>query len=159
MGQLRPKRSFRTARCVTPESNHTSRMLPSFSTLREPQASHTARSPKSSSTVRLHQIDDPSELSPTLSAKLRTRSGVRLCAPQSRHLSAGTGTPQTLCRLMHQSDRSRTMLWMRSRPQSGIQRTSFSMTSRALSLNLETAMNHWSVARKITGFLQRQQCG
>lgn len=69
------------------------------------------------------------------------------------------GTPQYRWRLMHQSGRSSTIDPMRLEAQAGIQRTLSSICSSALSrkpvLSMET--NHCVVARKITGFLQRQQ--
>ena len=71
------------------------------------------------------------------------------------------GTPQVRWREMHQSGRNSIMLWMRSSPQAGIQRTSLRMadSARARRSFFSMAMNHWVVARKMTGFLQRQQCG
>ena len=71
------------------------------------------------------------------------------------------GTPQLRWREMHQSGRKAIMLWMRSLPQAGIHSTSRSMASRAFwrSPPASMAMNHWVVARKITGSLQRQQWG
>ena len=54
------------------------------------------------------------------------------------------------------------MLWMRSSPQPGIQRV-FAMAesacSRSVGVPASRAMNHWYVARKMIGFLQRQQTG
>ena len=47
---------------------------------------------------------------------------------------------------------------MRSRPQAGTQRTS-SQASQAASLKVSTEQNHCGVARKMMGFLQRQQWG
>jgi hypothetical protein len=71
------------------------------------------------------------------------------------------GTPQVRCREMHQSGRPEIMLWMRSRPQDGTHSTSFSMAARARWRRAFFSMdtNHWVVARKMTGFLQRQQWG
>ena len=59
---------------------------------------------------------------------------------------------------MHQSLRSRIMDFMRSMPQAGTQRT-LSQAATASSLKASTEQNHWGVARKIMGFLQRQQWG
>ena len=109
-GQDRPKFSFSTDMWDTPLSNHTSRMFLSFSTLWLPQWSHTALSPNRDSRLSLHQMEVPSGASFTFSASKRIRSGVRVKAPQSLQRSAGTGTPHTLWRLMHQSDRLLTML-------------------------------------------------
>ena len=59
---------------------------------------------------------------------------------------------------MHQSVRSRIMERIRSLPQAGTQRTS-SQAAQASSLKDSTEQNHWGVARKMMGFLQRQQWG
>ena len=59
---------------------------------------------------------------------------------------------------MHQSERSRIMEIMRSLPQAGTQRTP-SVAETASSLKESTEQNHWGVARKMMGFLQRQQWG
>ena len=68
------------------------------------------------------------------------------------------GRPQRRWRLMHQSARSRIMDFIRSMPQPGTQRTS-SQAAQASSLKESTEQNHWGVARKMMGFLQRQQWG
>ena len=68
------------------------------------------------------------------------------------------GRPHFRWREMHQSLRSRIMDWIRSLPHSGTQRTS-SVAAQASALKESTEQNHWEVARKITGFLQRQQWG
>ncbi len=47
---------------------------------------------------------------------------------------------------------------IRSLPQAGTQRTS-SQAAMASSLKLSTEQNHWGVARKMMGCLQRQQWG
>ena len=62
------------------------------------------------------------------------------------------GTPQTRCRETHQSGRLAIMPEMRSRPHSGSQRTPW-MASRDLPLRSRCSMemNHWGVARKMTG--------
>ena len=77
------------------------------------------------------------------------------------HLNTGMGTPHERWREMHQSGRSATMLPMRFFAHAGIHSTSPSMAFSALSrrefLSMDT--NHWSVARKMTGSWQRQQCG
>ena len=66
------------------------------------------------------------------------------------------GRPQRRWRLMHQSARSRIMAIIRSLPQLGTQRTC-SQAATAASLKASTEQNHCGVARKIMGFLQRQQ--
>ena len=49
---------------------------------------------------------------------------------------------------------------IRDWPQPGSQRTAVDGLQRPLAQAVVIdAMNHWSVARKITGFLHRQQCG
>jgi hypothetical protein len=61
---------------------------------------------------------------------------------------------------MHQSGRFSIMPWMRSRPQGGTHCTrsiSASAVARMSAASIE--MNHWGVARKSTGSLQRQQWG
>ena len=59
---------------------------------------------------------------------------------------------------MHQSLRSRIMAAIRSLPQEGSHRTS-SQAFTASSLKESTEQNHWGVARKMMGCLQRQQWG
>ena len=68
------------------------------------------------------------------------------------------GRPHLRWREMHQSARSRIMEIMRSLPHSGTQRTS-SQARTASSLKASTEQNHWGVARKMIGCLQRQQWG
>ena len=79
------------------------------------------------------------------------------------------GTPQMRWRLMHQSGRVAIMLVMRSLPHAGSQ-TTLSISSIASLRKLVSEpstrftgvsmpMNHCSVARKMTGWWQRQQCG
>ena len=70
------------------------------------------------------------------------------------------GTPQTRCREMHQSGRVPTMLEIRSRPQPGTHSTFLTASSaRARRSFFSMPMNHCSVARKMVGLWQRQQCG
>ncbi len=85
----------------------------------------------------------------------------------------GIGTPQTRCRETHQSGRFSTIPRMRSFPQAGTKPLRASISSMASSAALRMVVrprpgnstsrsrpiHHWSVARKMTGFLQRQQCG
>ena len=81
--------------------------------------------------------------------------------PHFAHLNTGMGTPHERWRDMHQSGRSATMDEMRLRAHSGIHCTSLSMAMSASSrrefASIDT--NHWSVALKMTGSWQRQQCG
>ena len=79
------------------------------------------------------------------------------------------GTPQTRWREMHQSGRVAIMLEIRSSPHAGSHFTfliSSSVRVRSVSssdfpsgIGVSIEMNHCSVARKITGLWQRQQCG
>src|SRR6185437_7865800 len=88
---------------------------------------------------------------------------------QAVQTNTAMGTPHTRCREMHQSGRVSTMLEMRSSPQAGSHLT-FLISARArvrnvplgmvsLGIGVSMEMNHCSVARKITGLWQRQQCG
>ena len=63
---------------------------------------------------------------------------------------------------MHQSGRVAIMLRMRSSPQAGSHfdcAIASSACSRRVGVPSSRAMNHCSVARKMIGFLQRQQIG
>ena len=79
------------------------------------------------------------------------------------------GTPQARWREITQSGLDSTMPRSRLRPEAGTNSVS-SMAPRATSRSvrlpatlpssgLSMAMNHWGVLRKITGFLERQECG
>ena len=74
------------------------------------------------------------------------------------------GTPQMRWREMHQSGRVAIMLEMRSSPQAGSHFTlRISSSARLRSVppgsSPSMEMNHCSVARKMMGLWQRQQCG
>ena len=75
------------------------------------------------------------------------------------------GTPQARWRETTQSGRVSTMPVMRFSPCGGTQRVSeiaFSARARSVPPSpaaLSMAMNHCGVARKITGFFDRQECG
>ena len=70
------------------------------------------------------------------------------------------GTPHSRCREMHQSGRVAIMFRMRSSPQAGYHRTlATASRARCRKPPASRAMNHCSVARKMIGFLQRQQIG
>ena len=70
------------------------------------------------------------------------------------------GTPHSRWREMHQSGRVAIMLRMRSWPQAGYHSTSSTAFSACPRKPFSSrAMNHCSVARKMIGFLQRQQTG
>ena len=80
--------------------------------------------------------------------------------PQSLQVKATMDTPHARWREMHQSGRSCTIERKRSLPQPGTHVTVFAFPMiffRRSFFCME--MNHCSVARKITGFLQRQQWG
>ena len=79
-----------------------------------------------------------------------TMSGVSVEVPHAAHASAGIGTPHARWREMHQSGLVVNMPVMRSRPHSGIQRTA-SASETAFARNPSMEMNHWGVARKMTG--------
>src|ERR1700758_3634509 len=102
--------------------------------------------------------------------------------PQSAHRNTAMGTPQTRRGGMHHAGRVSVMFDMRSSPQDGSHFTfliSSSVRDRRVSLLalcwdarfasgadeasaptcVSIEMNHCSVARKITGLWQRQQCG
>src|SRR5579864_6894880 len=84
--------------------------------------------------------------------------------PQPSQKNTAMGTPQTRWREMHQSGRVAIMLLMRSSPHAGIHFTFLiSSSERWRSVESSTLasmeINHCSVARKITGLWQRQQCG
>ena len=73
------------------------------------------------------------------------------------------------CREMHQSGRVAIMFEMRSSPHAGSHSTCLISSSArwrkvvslpsAVFIGVSMPMNHCSVARKITGLWQRQQCG
>src|SRR5215469_3193512 len=89
--------------------------------------------------------------------------------PQPSHKNTAIGTPHTRCREMHQSGRVSIMFERRSSPHDGsqltllifssvrVRRVSFLPAPPGIGVSIE--MNHCSVARKITGLWQRQQCG
>jgi hypothetical protein len=94
----------------------------------------------------------------------RSTSGERRKSSQPSQKMMAMGTPQTRWREMHQSGRVAIMLEMRSSPQAGSQRTFLISSSARLRkvpppIFASIDMNHCSVARKITGWWQRQQCG
>src|SRR5580693_2671627 len=84
--------------------------------------------------------------------------------PQVAHKNTAIGTPQIRCREMHQSGRVAIMFEMRPSPQAGSHLTLLISSSarerkvpHAIGVSIE--MNHCSVARKMIGLWQRQQCG
>jgi hypothetical protein len=85
----------------------------------------------------------------------------RSTSPERFSTNTAIGTPQARCRLMHQSGRPATIAPRRLRPASGMKRVSpIAPSARArIALPSSIAMNHCGVARKITGFLERHECG
>src|ERR1017187_5971619 len=89
--------------------------------------------------------------------------------PQLSQRKTAIGTPQTRCLEMHQSGRVAIMFESRSSPHDGSHFTcliSSSVRVRSVSsfdfppgIGVPMEINHCSVARKITGLWQRQQCG
>src|SRR5580700_4015981 len=89
--------------------------------------------------------------------------------PQLSQRKTAMGTPQTRCREMHQSGRVAIIFESRSSPHDGSHFTcliSSRVRERKMSsfdfppgMGVSIEMNHCSVARKITGLWQRQQCG
>ena len=81
--------------------------------------------------------------------------------PHFSQRNDGMGTPQERWRDRHQSGLVSTMPRNRDWPQEGIHCVSFDDSSMPFFLRSLWSMikNHCSVARKISGFLQRQQWG
>ena len=161
-GKVRPSVSARwrqTLVCETPDSHHTSRMSFSGMSSVPPHTSHLVPRGRYSLGASVNQASAPLVLNSSITAS--KVSAVATVLPHLAHLNTGIGTPQLRWREMHQSGRSATMAPMRFLAQAGIHSTSELMARRASSrrafLSMET--NHWSVARKMTGSWQRQQCG
>src|ERR1700691_2552521 len=89
--------------------------------------------------------------------------------PQLSQRKTAMGTPQTRCREMHQSGRVAIIFESRSSPHDGSHFTcliasrvrvrSVASFDFAFGIGVSIEINHCSVARKITGLWQRQQCG
>src|SRR5438477_9170344 len=103
------------------------------------------------------------------STTLRFTSGSFSGLLHPTQANTAMGTPHTRCREMHQSGRVSTMFEIRSSPHVG-SHLIFLISSSArvrnvpagivpLDMGVSIEMNHCSVARKITGLWQRQQCG
>src|SRR4029078_10961575 len=88
-----------------------------------------------------------------------------MTSPVSLCTNTVIDTPQARWRDTTQSGRVSTMPLMRFSPCDGTQRVSeIALSARArsvllASMALSMAMNHCGVARKMTGFLDRQECG
>src|ERR1700741_4765622 len=89
--------------------------------------------------------------------------------PHASHRNTAMGTPHTRCREMHQSGRVWIIFDSRSSPHAGshftflisasvrVRKVSFLPEPPGIGVSIE--INDCSVARKITGLWQRQQCG
>ncbi len=90
-----------------------------------------------------------------------TTSGSRSTSPLALSTNSAIGTPQARWRETHQSGRLSTMPRIRLRPCAGTQRVA-SIAASALSRSApgpSIGMNHCGVARKISGALERHECG
>src|SRR5947209_18699541 len=125
-----------------------------------PQSAHFASWARASASV-VYQESAPDFAN--ISTTLRFSAGSFSTFLHSEHTKTAIGTPQTRWREMHQSGRPFTILAMRSSPHSGSHLT-FLISSSARVRNVPPCngvsieINHCSVARKITGLWQRQQC-
>ena len=160
-GKWSTSRFLHTLVWLTPDSHHTSRM--SFSGSRSatpaPHFGQTVSAGRKSAGRFVNQASAPSV--PNSSMTASNVSAVATVSPHFEHLKTGIGTPHERWREMHQSGRSATIEPMRLDAQAGIHSTSDSIALLAASRRPVSSMetNHWSVARKMTGSWQRQQCG
>src|SRR5579863_8192501 len=142
-------------------------MSVSFSNLVPAQCGHFMPSSRivSGSGVNHESAPDRANNSTTFRLMAELFSGL----PQLSQRKTAMGTPHTRCREMHQSGRVAIMFESRSSPHDGSHFTyliSSSVRVRKVSsfdfppgIGVSIEMNHCSVARKITGLWQRQQCG
>src|SRR6516225_8778263 len=142
-------------------------MSVSFSNLVPPQCGHFVPSGtmELGASVNHASAPDVANSSTTFLLMDLSLSGL----PQPSHKNTAMGTPHTRWREMHQSGRVWIMFERRSSPQPGshftflisssvrVRRVSFLPAPAGIGVSIE--MNHCSVARKITGLWQRQQCG
>src|SRR5882724_7272306 len=161
-----------TAAWLDPDSNQTSMMSISFLNDVSPHLAHFVSAGRSISASGVYQASAP--FSANSFATLRLTSGLLTESPQPSHKNTAIGVPQILCLEMHQSGRVAIMLAMRSSPQAGSHFT-FLISSSVLvrrvappflvasiflpAIGVSMRMNHCSVARKMIGLWQRQQCG
>src|SRR6185312_7571074 len=150
-----------TAAWLEPDSNQTSMM--SFS-LRNalPPHWHFVPDGRICEASRVYQESAPSRANRSTTVLFTSLDSRSLS--QASQKKTAIGTPHTLCREMHQSGRVAIMLLIRSSPHAGIHLTFLiSSSERCRSLQpsdgASMEINHCSVARKITGLWQRQQCG
>src|SRR6267142_4116822 len=138
----------------------------SFLNDRPPHLPHFVSAGNSVSASGVYQASAP--FSANNFATLRLTAGFFTESPQLAHRNTAIGVPQILCREMHQSGRVAIMLAMRSSPQAGSHFT-FLISSSVLvrrvasiflpAIGVSMRMYHCSVARKMIGLWQRQQCG
>src|ERR1700681_4890089 len=127
-----------------------------------PPQEHVVPEGKMSLASRVYQESAPSRANKSTTALWASFESNNF--PQPSQKKTAIGTPHTRCREIHQSGRVAIMLLIRSSPHAGIHFTFLiSSSARWRSVLSSTAdsmeMNHCSVARKITGLWQRQQCG
>src|SRR5260370_42047991 len=127
-----------------------------------PQPGHLVPGGRICSASRVYQESEPSRANNSTTALFTSLDSSNL--PQASQKKTAMGTPHTRCREMHQSGLVAIILEMRSSPHAGIHFTFLiSSSARWRSVLPPTGasmeMNHCSVARKITGLWQRQQCG
>src|ERR1700691_6816085 len=142
-------------------------MSVSFSNLVLPQWGHFVSAGRIVSDSGVNQASAPERANSSTTLRLTAWSFSGL--PQLSHRKTAMGTPHTRCREMHQSGRVAIMFESRSSPHAGYHFTwliSYSVRVRNVSsfdlppgMGVSMEMNHCSVARKITGLWQRQQCG
>src|SRR5271157_4273254 len=142
-------------------------MSVSFSNVELPQCGHLVPAGRMLSDSGVNQASAPDFLNNSTTFRLMAWSLSGL--PQASHRKTAIGTPQTLWRDMHQSGRVWIMFASRSSPHAGshftflisssvrVRRVSFFDAPPGMGVSIE--INHCSVARKITGLWQRQQCG
>src|SRR5262245_999375 len=136
----------------------------SFSLVNEvpPQLEHFAPSESLSAASVYHaSAPDFAKSSTTLRFTAGSLSGLL----HELQTKIAIGTPQTRCREIVQSGRVSIMFEIRSSPQAGSHLTFLTSSSARVrnvpppGVGVSIEMNHCSVARKITGLWQRQQCG
>src|SRR5580693_7611158 len=146
-------------------------MSVSFSNLVPLQCGHFVPAGRIVSDSEVNQASAPERAKSSTTLRLMAWSLSGLPQPSQR--KTAIGTPQTRCREMHQSGRVAIMFESRSSPHDGSHFTcliSERVRVRSVSfseprlpdppgMGVSIEINHCSVARKITGLWQRQQCG
>src|ERR1700681_106695 len=157
-------RSTSTARQVTPDSNQMSTMLNSLANAVPPQLGQAIPTGAKVSHGSVHHRSDALPASNGRAriavAKARASRGSSSDSLHTLQTTEGIGVPQTRWRETHHSGWLPTICDMRVSPHGGTHFTSCTARSaRARSALRSIPINHCAVARKTTGFLQRQQCG